>query len=119
MQKFRAIVVAVVALSLAALPVSAAAMRSAMAAGMAAGMSDTADMAAHTDCCPEAGDCQKQTKKGCGDSGACLLKCTVLRAAQVAAMDLATPPKASPKLATLVTSLRPTLDHPALPPPRV
>jgi hypothetical protein len=118
MRRFRAIVFALVSLSLAALPVSAAAMRSAMPAGMAA-MSDTADMAAHTDCCPEAGDCQKQTKKGCGDSGACFLKCTVLPAAQVAAMDLATPPKASPKLATLVTSLRPTLDHPALPPPRV
>lgn len=119
MRSLRIIVDAVVALSLAALPVSAVAMPSAVAAGVAAGMPDASDMAAHTNCCAESKHCEKQPKNGCGESSACLLKCTVLSAAQVAAMDLATPPKAAPKLANLVTSFRSTLDHPALPPPRV
>ncbi|HUT50974.1 MAG TPA: hypothetical protein VM325_16715 [Alphaproteobacteria bacterium] len=112
METLRTIIAAAVALSLVVLPVSAAEMRSSMAAGMT-------DTAAHADCCPQSGHCEKQTKKGCGDSGACFLKCTVLPAAQTAAMDLATPPKASPNLATLVENTRSTLDHPALPPPRV
>lgn len=77
------------------------------------------DMAAHADCCPQSGDCEKQTKKGCGDSGACFLKCTVLPATQVAATGLASPPKASPKRAALAASFHSTLDHPPLPPPRV
>jgi hypothetical protein len=112
MRNFRAILVALVALSLTVLPVSAAEMRSSMAAG-------PFDMLDHGACCPHSGHCEKQTKKGCDDSGACLLKCTVLPATQAAATDLASPPKASPKRVTLIAALHAVLEHPPLPPPRV
>ncbi|MEZ5829283.1 MAG: hypothetical protein R3D01_13290 [Hyphomicrobiales bacterium] len=112
MTNLRAIVVAVLAFSLAVLPVSAAEMRSSMAAGM----SGTADQA---ECCPQAGHCEKQTNKDCGHSTSCALKCSVLPATQVAAKDLVSPPKTAPELAVVIPALRSALEHPPLPPPRV
>jgi hypothetical protein len=112
MESLRAIIVAAVALSLAVLPVSAAEMRSSMAAGIS-------DVTAHADCCPQSGHCEKQTKKGCGDSASCALKCSVLPANAVAAMALASPPAASPTPARLIEKLHSALEHPPLPPPRV
>lgn len=116
MSAFRAILVGFIAISLSVLPVSAAEMRASMSAGMAAGMADMAD---HGDCCPNSGHCEKQTKKGCDDSGACLLKCSILPATAVTATDLASSPTTSPKLATLIERLHAAQEHPPLPPPRV
>lgn len=98
-------------MSLAVLPVSAAEMRASMVTGMSA-------VAAHAECCPQSGHCQKQSKKDCGHSGSCLLKCSVLPATTVAAMELVSLPKTSPKLATLIERLHSALEHPPLPPPR-
>ena len=111
MTNLRAIIVAVLALSLAVLPVSAAEMRSSMAAG-------TAAAATHGDCCSQSKPCEKQTKRDCGHSAACALECSVLSAMQVAAKDLVSPPKTIVELAALIPPLRSTLEHPPLPPPR-
>lgn len=121
----RAILLGLIALSLTVLPVSAVEMRASMAAGMpdmAAGMADmgagTSDMAGHDECCPQSGDCEKQSKKDCGHSSDCLLKCSILSATTVAANEIGSPALASPNLPTLVERLHAALEHPPLPPPR-
>ena len=124
MKALHAILVAVVAASLTVLPVSAAEMRTSMVAGSMA--PDTKPVgpphqALHADCCHQSQPCDKKTEdeKDCGHSGACAVKCSVLTAATVSVMDVASPSLSSPEAAPFIEKLRSTREHPPLPPPRV
>jgi hypothetical protein len=110
MRLTRAIVVALVALSVAMLPVTG---------GVAfATPHDTSLTASHTDCCPHGKPCE-QKADDCGSVAGCLLKCCGVLASLPAPIKVALPALASEKPTHAPRSFRSPFEYPPLPPPRV
>ncbi|WP_069095547.1 hypothetical protein [Methyloligella halotolerans] len=147
MTKLRAIFVGLIAVSLAASPAAAAHTMGAMMAGMSsdvmahgmghdmdhaathgntresthgtAGMSAMTHAVAHDDCCHgSATPCNKPVKSDCDQSGACMVKCSVIQATTVSAMEMARPPRLPLRAETVADSLQSTAENPPFPPPR-
>ena len=108
----RTIFVAVMALSVAALPV---------AGGMArAGMSHEMTLAAgQADCCPEGKPCEKKKTDDCGSMAGCALKCFNYSAAVTAPHAVQLTFSILEKSAFIVPGVPSPSDNPPLPPPRV
>ena len=106
----RAIFVAVVALSVAALPV---------ASGMArAAMTHDASLAApQTECCPQHEPCEKKTND-CGSVAGCALKCFNYSGTVTAPSVVALTASALEISALIVPGVPSRWDNPPLPPPR-
>ena len=109
MQRFRAIITAVVALALAGLPIPAVATHASMIASGADGtMADVAKadvtMPGADHCCPQAENCDQPMKNGCDQSDACAAKCTPLSANVVLGLDV--PPLAMPSRVLVVLAER-------------
>ncbi|MFD0988000.1 hypothetical protein [Methyloligella solikamskensis] len=137
MTKLRAILVGLIALSLAASPAAAAHTMSAMMAGMssemtahgmdhgtthgAPGMSAAMEHhISHDDCCHgSATPCEKPVKSDCDQSGACLAKCSVIQAATVSATDMPRPALLPLREELVADSLQSTSENPPFPPPRL
>lgn len=111
MSTFRAILVAVVAFAVAALPIEGGMVRA-----EAAGVSATAMPA---DCCPHAKSCEKRAADDCGSTAGCALKCFNFSGITVSGVvaKLNTEATVNPGLARLSPRSNPTA--PPLPPPRV
>jgi hypothetical protein len=111
MTPVRALFVAVVALSVAALPV---------ASGMArAAMTHDASLAApQTDCCPHHEPCEKKTND-CGSVAGCALKCFNLTGIIVSGAVSKPNAEALARPALLSLGLNSNPTAPPLPPPRV
>jgi len=110
MHSIRAILVALIAFSVAALPV---------AGGTARAMSHDAMLTAPmADCCPQGKPCEKPTND-CGSMAACALKCFTLTGAPVGPQVVALVGLASERPAFLRQRFRSPSEHPPLPPPRV
>ena len=73
MTVIRAALIVLIAFSVALVPIAGA-----KAHGLLPGSSVTA---AHSDCCPQGKDCDKQEKGDCAKLAACALKCSSLTAA--------------------------------------
>lgn len=112
MPRIRTMLVALIALSVAMLPVGG---------GMALAVDhDAQGVASHADCCPEGAPCEKKQKADhCGSSAACLLKCAGLAALTVAPVALSVPLPSLVKLALVPSAVRAQGEHPPLPPPRL
>lgn len=111
MRLIRATLVALIALSLAALPAVGAEMRD---------HSPHARLSsAKSDCCAQGEHCQNKAKGECGKFAACVLKCSTVFAATLATSGLA-PVLSAPEL-SLAVSERPIsrASNQPLPPPRV
>jgi hypothetical protein len=110
MDRFRVILVALVAFSVAVLP---------LAGGMAFAMPHHAALAAQqADCCPHGKPCEKKTND-CGSMAGCALKCFNFSGAMVsgAVVRPALAADVEPVLASL--SFHSNSTAPPLPPPRV
>ena len=108
MKPLRAILVFLVAASVAMLPL--------------AGMAEAARVgmyAAHPDCCPEGKQCEHQMPKDCGGSPECLLKCFQLTADITRSLPAMSGAKDAEKSAPFVESAKAQSPNPPLPPPRV
>ena len=105
----RTILVALVALSVAMLPV---------AAGMARAMAHDASVTSHADCCPNDQPCEKKTDR-CGSDAACVLNCFSLTGVVAAPFALALTATALERPALAMQTLRSPAENPPLPPPRV
>jgi hypothetical protein len=112
MKILRAILVSLVALSVAALPV---------AGGMArAAMTHDAAIAAKGDCCHGSGPCEKQKKHDdCGSMGACALKCFNFSSTLSAPLYVALTSSAVTRLPLPASNVPFASDNPPLPPPRL
>jgi hypothetical protein len=111
MSLVRTIVVALVALSVAMLPVAGGMVRAAMS-------HDISVAASQGDCCPHGNSCEKKTGD-CGSMAGCALKCSNLSGAVKAPFIVAVMPSASERTALIVPGVLSPSDHPPLPPPRV
>jgi hypothetical protein len=111
MSLVRTILVALVALSVAVLPV---------AGGMArADMShDMTLSAGEGDCCPHGKSCEKKTND-CGSMAGCVLKCFNYPGTVTAPNAVALTSSALEKFALIVPGVPSPSDNPPLPPPRV
>lgn len=109
MDKVQAILVALVAFSVALVPLSG---------GMAFSMPHGAFAAQQADCCPHGKPCEKKTD-GCGSMAGCALKCFNFSGAVVSGVVVKPAPAANlePVLASLGLPSHPTT--PPSPPPRV
>src|SRR5512135_2832615 len=108
----RTLLVALVALSVALLPVAGASARAVAQSG--------AHVAAQSDCCPQGQDCDKWGKGECGKSASCALKCSGVFAASLTSSEV-TPALTSAAQQSGFVSEAPTSrsSNPPLPPPRV
>jgi hypothetical protein len=107
----RAALIVLIAFSVALVPVAGPKAHAFLLGGSA--------IAAHSDCCPQGKDCDKQEKGDCAKLAACALKCSSLTAATLEAQTAASSalPSQRPMLAAgLMASLR---SNPPLPPPRL
>ena len=107
----RAILVALIALSVAMLPV---------AGNVARAMSpEAAFNTVHADCCPHGKPCDKRTTNDCGSMAGCALKCFSFFGAMVSGVNVGH--GAAADLAPVLASLgfRSNPMAPPLPPPRV
>jgi hypothetical protein len=110
MHIIRAILVALIAFSVATLPV---------AGGTARALSHNAMLTAPmADCCPQGKPCEKPTND-CGSMAGCALKCPTFTAAPVTPQVTAFGVLISERPAFLRNSFRSPSEHPPLPPPRV
>jgi hypothetical protein len=110
MRLTRPILVALVALSVAMLPVTGG--------GALATPHDTSLTASHTDCCPHGKPCEQKTDD-CGSVAGCVLKCCGVLASLPAPIKVALPGFASEKPAHALRNFRSPFEYPPLPPPRV
>jgi hypothetical protein len=107
----RAILVALIALSVAMLPV---------AGNVARAMSTEAAFgAAHVDCCPHGKPCDKGTTNDCDSMAGCALKCFSFSGAVVAPSAVNRAELPTETSALVVQSFSSSSDNPPLPPPRV
>ena len=107
---FRAILVTLVAVSVAMLPI---------AGSMAyASVSGASVLAVHSDCCPEGEPCEKEMPIDCGGSAACLLKCFNFSTALTAPMTVMMMGGTSEKSLRVAESVKAPIDTPPSPPPR-
>jgi hypothetical protein len=107
----RAALIVLIAFSVALVPIAGAKAHAVLPGSSA--------VAAHSDCCPQGKDCDKQEKGDCAKLAACTLKCSSLSAATVEAQTAASIvlPSQRPMLAAgLIVSLP---SNPPLPPPRL
>jgi len=107
----RAIVVALMALSLAMLPVAGA-----MARAVPPG---TTLVASQSDCCPQGRLCEKQMSHDCGAMAGCMLKCSSFSASTVAPSGLTLVASPLPQSILVAEIVRSPSVNPPLPPPRV
>jgi hypothetical protein len=115
MSTFRAILVALIALSVAMLPVAGG-----TAIAKSAAQSTAQSMvAAQADCCAHGKPCQNQGKNDCGSVAGCALKCFSLSAAIVAPSAMKLTVSAVEKLGLVTPAFRSPSENPPLPPPRV
>jgi hypothetical protein len=105
----RAILVALIALSIAAFP---------LARGTAHALPQQTAAAADIDCCHERGPCEKKADD-CGSSAACVLKCSSLPGAIAAPAAVKPVKPALAKTAVISTDFTSPPDNPPLPPPRL
>jgi hypothetical protein len=111
MSTFRAIIVVLVAMSVAMLPV---------AGDMVVAKSpDVALTAPQSDCCAQGQPCQQKGTKDCGSSAGCALQCFSLSVAAVGSAAVTPPTPALAKFARIAQTFPSTSDNPPLPPPRV
>lgn len=131
MTKLRAIMVGLIALSLAASPAAAAHTMGAMMAGMSSDVMahgtthGTADMSAmaravsHDDCCHGSETpCEKPVKSDCDQSGACMVKCSVIQATTVSTTEIVRPARLPLRAERVADGLQSARDNPPFPPPR-
>ena len=110
MSTFRAILIALVAMSVALLPV---------AGGLAAANAPAASlMAAPSDCCAHGKPCDQKGPGGCGSVAGCVLNCFGLSAVLTPALVTPTPRALEPSVLVIQTAPSAS-DNPPLPPPRV
>ena len=107
----RAIFVAFIALSVAALPVAGGMARAAMS-------HETTLAAGEGDCCHEGKPCEKKTDD-CDSMAGCALKCFNYSAAVTAADAVQLTSSSLEKSAFIVPGVPSPSDNPPLPPPRV
>src|SRR5690349_21022936 len=111
MNKVRAILIAVIAVSVAILPVAGA--------KFGALLPGTSSLIAQSDCCPQGKDCDPKDNGVCGKSAACAAKCSSLSASVLAEsgeMPLPSPSERSIHVGEIAAS---PSHNPPLPPPRV
>lgn len=108
---FRAILVVLISLSVAALPAAGAEIR---AHSPHAWFTNT-----QSDCCPQGEHCQKQAKGECGKFAACALKCSSFFASVVSASGVLHSPSPSEKSVHEAENVTSRSHNPPLPPPRV
>ena len=106
----RTIFVAVVALSVAALPITSGMARAAMTHEASLG-------APQTECCPHHEPCEKKTND-CGSAAGCAAKCFNFSGTVATPFVVAVNRSALEKTALIVPGLRSSMDNPPLPPPR-
>ena len=111
MRPVRAIFVALIALSVAALPVASGMARAAMTHQMTL-------VTGLIDCCHEGKPCQKKTDD-CGSMAGCALKCFNYSAAVTAPHAVQLTFSSLEKAAFIVPGIPSPSDNPPLPPPRV
>jgi hypothetical protein len=111
MSTFRAILVALVAMSVALLPVPG---------GMTAAQLPAATMTAvQPDCCAHGKPCEQKGTKDCGSLAGCALKCFSLSVAAVGPTAMTSPAEVVAKFAFIAQAFPSASDNPPLPPPRV
>jgi hypothetical protein len=111
MSLVRTIVVALVALSVAMLPVAGGMARAAMSHDMTLS-------AGEGDCCPHHQPCEKEVDD-CGSMAGCALKCFNFSGALTATVVFTLTPSVLEKFALTVPGVPSPSDNPPLPPPRV
>jgi hypothetical protein len=109
MSTLRTILVALVAMSVALLPV---------AGGMVVAKSPVLT-AAQSDCCAQGQPCQQKGTKDCGSLAGCALKCFSLSVAVVGPPAATMAASALAKFARIAQTFPSASDNPPLPPPRV
>ena len=110
----RTIFVAVVALSVAALPIGSGMARAAMSVAMSQDMSQAAG---EGECCPHDKPCEKKTND-CGSMAGCALKCFSYSGFVTASLAVVIMSSALERTALIVPGLPSPSDNPPLPPPR-
>ena len=108
---FRAILITLVAVSIAMLPVAGS-----VAQASAHG---TPHIASQSDCCTDGEPCEKQMPNKCGQTAECMLKCFNFSGALVASLAMKPAVSSSDKSALVIQSVGSPLENPPLPPPRV
>jgi hypothetical protein len=109
MSNVRTILVALIALSVAMLPV---------AGGFALTAShDATFSASHSDCCHQGKPCEKEMD-GCGSTAACAVKCFGFSGVSVESFAIALRAPVSQRPDAVPSDLRSTSENPPLPPPR-
>jgi len=111
----RTIFVAVVALSVAALPIGSGMARAAMSVAMSHDMSQAAG---EGECCSHDKPCEKKTND-CGSMAGCALKCFNYSGAMSAPLVFTVTPAIVERSALIVPGLPSPSDNPPLPPPRI
>lgn len=107
----KAILVTLIAASVAMLPV---------AGSMAyASVSGSSVLAMHSDCCHEGEPCKKEMPVDCGGLAGCLLKCFNFSTALTAPMTVMMTGGTSEKSLRVAGSIKAPIDTPPSPPPRV
>jgi len=110
MTSVRAIVVGLIALSLAVLP---------LAGGMAQAMSDDAVMTAtHGDCCHDGKPCEKGMDD-CGSSAGCVFQCFQLAGSGTTPFAVVRTASTLKQAPLVPLDLRAPTENPPLPPPRI
>jgi hypothetical protein len=107
----RTVLVALIALSVALLPVAGASTH-AFAPG-------DIHVTAQSDCCPQGQDCAAPGKGECGKAASCALKCSGVFAATLTPVGLSPAPLSAEKSVFLSESPTSRSTNPPLPPPRV
>jgi hypothetical protein len=116
MNDFRAILVVMIALSVAALPMANPMGASTIVHGKSL---DTSNSVSHSDCCPHGKHCESKRMKDCGSMPGCALKCFNLTADTGPGVVVKLPPVTEIEFAHASQSLGTHTAAPALPPPRV
>ena len=107
----RTILVALVALSVAILPVASGMARAAMT-------HDASVAAGDGDCCHDGEPCEKKTND-CGSEAGCALKCFNFSGALTAPFAIALAASSLEQAALIVPGVPSPSDNPPLPPPRI
>jgi hypothetical protein len=107
----RAVIIALVAISIAGLPVAGAKAR--------IFLPGTSDLAAPSECCPQGQDCDKQAKGDCAKLAACALKCSSFSVSAVAPSGMVQSPSPLLRSIFVAENVRSPSTNPLLPPPRV
>ena len=111
MKMVRAILVALIAISVAALPVASGMARAAMTHDVA--------VAAKGDCCHEGAPCERKKADDCDSMAGCALKCFNFSSTLMAPLAVMFMPSAMPRLAAAVPGAPSATYNPPLPPPRL